>query len=150
MRCTTYKVAPDDGLVQSETCRAFNRKWSLITRILCILLVYLHIVWWRTVRTASNRVIRLIKFPHCYAGVSPFQCLNHFLCSQKKNCHKILDSAVHCKVVPHNSAETVLTRWPTLEILGCGSVATLHIGFFWLRCRIMNLWKTLYACCCVI
>ena len=26
MRCTTYKVAPEDGLVQSETCRASNGK----------------------------------------------------------------------------------------------------------------------------
>ena len=24
--CTAYKVAPDDGLIQSETCRAFNGK----------------------------------------------------------------------------------------------------------------------------
>ena len=26
MRCTAYKVAPDDGLIQSETCRAANGK----------------------------------------------------------------------------------------------------------------------------
>ena len=26
MRCTAYNVAPDDGLIQSETCRASNRK----------------------------------------------------------------------------------------------------------------------------
>ena len=26
MRCTTYKVAPDDGLIQSETCGASNGK----------------------------------------------------------------------------------------------------------------------------
>ena len=26
MRCTAYKVAPDDGLIQSETCRASNGK----------------------------------------------------------------------------------------------------------------------------
>ena len=26
MRCMAYKVAPDDGLTQSETCRASNRK----------------------------------------------------------------------------------------------------------------------------
>ena len=26
MRCTAYKVAPDDGLIQSETCRASNEK----------------------------------------------------------------------------------------------------------------------------
>ena len=26
MRCTAYKVAPDDGLKQSETCRASNKK----------------------------------------------------------------------------------------------------------------------------
>ena len=38
------KVAPDDGLIQSETCRASNGKQSLITGILCILLVYIHIV----------------------------------------------------------------------------------------------------------
>ena len=25
-RCTVYKVAPDDGLIQSETCRASNGK----------------------------------------------------------------------------------------------------------------------------
>jgi hypothetical protein len=25
-RCTAYKVAPDDGLIQSETCRASYRK----------------------------------------------------------------------------------------------------------------------------
>ena len=43
MRCTAYKVAPDDGLIQSETCRASNGKWSPITRILCIMLVRIHI-----------------------------------------------------------------------------------------------------------
>ena len=26
MRCTAYKVAPDNGLIQSETCRASNGK----------------------------------------------------------------------------------------------------------------------------
>ena len=26
VRCTAYKVAPDDGLIQSETCRASNGK----------------------------------------------------------------------------------------------------------------------------
>ena len=26
MRCTAYKVAHDDGLIQSETCRASNGK----------------------------------------------------------------------------------------------------------------------------
>ena len=26
MRCTTYKVAPEDGLIQSETCTASNEK----------------------------------------------------------------------------------------------------------------------------
>ena len=26
MRCTAYKVAPEDGPIQSETCRAFNEK----------------------------------------------------------------------------------------------------------------------------
>ena len=31
MQCTAYKVAPDDGLIQSETCRASNGKQSLIT-----------------------------------------------------------------------------------------------------------------------
>ena len=44
MRRTAYKVAPEDGLIQSETCTAFNEKQNLITRILCILLVYIHIV----------------------------------------------------------------------------------------------------------
>ena len=38
------KVAPEDGLIQSETCTVFNEKESLITRILCFLLVYIHIV----------------------------------------------------------------------------------------------------------
>ena len=32
--CTAYKVAPDDGLIYSETCRASNRKLILIQRIL--------------------------------------------------------------------------------------------------------------------
>ena len=39
-----YKFAPEDGLIQSETCRASNRKQSLITIILCILLVHLHTI----------------------------------------------------------------------------------------------------------
>ena len=26
MRCTAYKFAPDDGLIQSETCRSSNGK----------------------------------------------------------------------------------------------------------------------------
>ena len=26
MRCTVYKVPPEDGLIQSETCRAYNEK----------------------------------------------------------------------------------------------------------------------------
>ena len=26
MRCTAYKVAPEDGVIQSETRRAFNEK----------------------------------------------------------------------------------------------------------------------------
>ena len=26
MRCTSYKIAPDDGLIQSETCTASNGK----------------------------------------------------------------------------------------------------------------------------
>ena len=56
----TYDLAhrifdsPDDGLIQSETCTASNRKWSLITRILCILLVYIYIVGWCTVHTTAN------------------------------------------------------------------------------------------------
>ena len=33
MRCTAYKVAPDGRLIYSETCRASNGKWSLITEI---------------------------------------------------------------------------------------------------------------------
>ena len=36
-------VVPEDGLIKSETCRGSNRKLSLITRILCILLVYIHV-----------------------------------------------------------------------------------------------------------
>ena len=55
IRCTAYKVAPDDGLIQSETCRASHRKWSLITRILCILLFRIHIVGWCTVHKTSNK-----------------------------------------------------------------------------------------------
>ena len=40
IRHTAYKkIAPEDGLMQSETCRAYIEKLSLITRILCILLV---------------------------------------------------------------------------------------------------------------
>ena len=30
MRCAAYKVAPDDGLIQSETCRASNEKYRTI------------------------------------------------------------------------------------------------------------------------
>ena len=41
------KAAPEDGLIQSETCRAFNWKWSLITRIFCLLLVYCNNVSFR-------------------------------------------------------------------------------------------------------
>ena len=26
MRCAAYKVAPEDGLIYSETCRAYNGK----------------------------------------------------------------------------------------------------------------------------
>jgi hypothetical protein len=44
MRCTAYKVAPEDGLIQSETRRISNEKKGLITRILCILLVCIHTV----------------------------------------------------------------------------------------------------------
>ena len=43
MRCTAYKVAPDDGLIQSETCRASNEKIKFNHRNLCILLVYIYI-----------------------------------------------------------------------------------------------------------
>jgi hypothetical protein len=39
MRCTAYKVSPDDGIIYFERCRASNGKHSLITRILYILLV---------------------------------------------------------------------------------------------------------------
>ena len=38
------KVAPDDGLIQSETCRASNGKIKFNHRYLCILLVYIQIV----------------------------------------------------------------------------------------------------------
>ena len=51
------KVAPDDGLIQSETCRTSNGKQSLITRILYILLVYMHI----TKYTLHNCVIMTIE-----------------------------------------------------------------------------------------
>ena len=54
MRCAAYKVAPDDGLIQSETCRASNEKIKFNHRKLCILLVYIHIVRWWTVHTTSN------------------------------------------------------------------------------------------------
>ena len=56
MRYTAYNVATEDGITQTETCREFNEKLSLITRILCILLVYIHIVRWCTVHTRSNRI----------------------------------------------------------------------------------------------
>ena len=60
MRCTAYKVAPDDGLIQSETCTASNGKWSLITRILCTLLVYIYIVGYNVkLNTALFTRIRL-------------------------------------------------------------------------------------------
>ena len=56
-RHTAYKkIVPEDGLTQSETCRAYIEKSSLIRRILCILLVYIHTVGWCTVRTASKIV----------------------------------------------------------------------------------------------
>ena len=42
MRYTAYKVAPDDGIIQSETCRASNEKIKFNHRNLCILLVYVH------------------------------------------------------------------------------------------------------------
>ena len=35
------KVAPDDGLIESETCRAYNEKIKFNHRILCIFLVYI-------------------------------------------------------------------------------------------------------------
>ena len=50
------KVAPDDGLIQSETCRAFNEEQNLITRILCILLVYIH-------KVVSNLSISKVTLP---------------------------------------------------------------------------------------
>jgi hypothetical protein len=34
-------IAAEDGPIQSGTCRAYIEKQSLITRILCILLVYI-------------------------------------------------------------------------------------------------------------
>ena len=44
IRCTAYKVAPDDGLIQSETCRESNEKMNFNHRNLCISLVYILIV----------------------------------------------------------------------------------------------------------
>ena len=43
MRCTAYKVAPDDGLIQSETFIASDEKIKSNNRNLCILLVYIRI-----------------------------------------------------------------------------------------------------------
>ena len=43
MRCTAYKVAPDDGLIQSETFIASDEKIKSNNRNLCILLVYIPI-----------------------------------------------------------------------------------------------------------
>ena len=37
------KVAPADGLIQSETCRASNEKIKFYHKNLCILLLYIHI-----------------------------------------------------------------------------------------------------------
>ena len=75
MRCTAYKVAPDYVLIQSETCRASNGKLSLITRILCIFLIYIHIAssytrnfFIKFIKT-NNKIERLIKlssFPVIY------------------------------------------------------------------------------------
>ena len=65
MWCTAYKVAPDDGLIQSETCRTSNRKQSLITRILCVLLVHIRTVGWCTVHTTSNWLMRHIILRSC-------------------------------------------------------------------------------------
>ena len=36
-----YNFAPDNGLIQSETCRASNEKIKFNLRNLCILLVYI-------------------------------------------------------------------------------------------------------------
>ena len=43
MRCTAYKVAPDNGLIQSDTCRASNERIKFNHRNWCILLVHVRI-----------------------------------------------------------------------------------------------------------
>ena len=75
-RCTAYKVAPDDGLIQSETCRASNRKWSLITIILCILLVHIHTVGWCTVHTKSKNTKAFINSFRVNCSVIKLQWLS--------------------------------------------------------------------------
>ena len=61
MRCTAYKVAPDDGLIQSETCRASNEKIKSNHRILSILLFDIRIVSRRcTVHTTLKGYVWLV------------------------------------------------------------------------------------------
>ena len=40
LRCTAYKVAPEDGIIQSETCRAFNGKQSNHTNFVHLVGLY--------------------------------------------------------------------------------------------------------------
>ena len=76
MRCTAYKAAPVDGLTESETCTA-----SLITRILCILLVYtqtelvsfsVHLYV-----ASSEMVCQLIHYPGYHFKWTPAVLVNH-------------------------------------------------------------------------
>ena len=59
------KVAPDDGLIQSETCRASNEKITFNHSNLCILLVYIHSVQVVYVfnRNVSFEMFHLISRP---------------------------------------------------------------------------------------
>ena len=61
VRCTAHKVAPEDGLIQSETCRACNRNKILITRILCILLVHIRTVH---IHSYSHRLSQFAESLH--------------------------------------------------------------------------------------
>jgi len=38
-------------------------------------------------------------------------------------------------ILPYNSAECALKTCPTLEIVSCGSPATLHWRLFWQKCN---------------
>ena len=61
-----HQVAPDEGLIQSETCRASNEKINFNHRNLCIFLVYIHIV--RTCQKSRMGIATDINSPHIKHG----------------------------------------------------------------------------------